>query len=343
VPEADPGSDREKVNFSNPARLLLLAPVLLGMSAWGAAALWFDGPASRPLAGLLAAAFLAASLAILIWVRPFRRALADFALLFALVLLWWICIPPRQDRDWDPAVARPASARIEGDRVTISNVRNFAYRGSDQDFEARWEERSYDLSKLRGADLFLSYWGSPWIAHTIMSWDFGDDGHLAISIETRKEKGEAYSAVRGFFRQFELYYVVADERDLIGVRTGPRAEETYLYRLRIPTEFARAVLLRYLAEINRLALRPRWYNAFTHNCTTAIRYHIREVSQGNPWSWRILVNGKLDEMIYERGTIDTSLPFAELRARSFISEKAKAAAGSADFSERIRAGLPGER
>jgi hypothetical protein len=211
------------------------------------------------------------------------------------------------------------------------------------DYEERWEERRYDLSKLRGVDLFLSYWGSPWIAHTIMSWEFEGAPPLAISIETRKEQGEAYSAVLGFFRQFELYYVVADERDLVGLRTHHRGEDVYLYRLRAPVEVARAVLLDYLEEINRLAEKPRWYNAATHNCTTGIRHHIHHVTAGNPWNWRILVNGRLDELGYRRGTIDTSLPFAELRARSNVVARARAGGLDADFSARIREGLPGTR
>jgi hypothetical protein len=184
---------------------------------------------------------------------------------------------------------------------------------------------------------------SPWIAHTIVSWDFDDGQHLAISIETRKEVGEAYSAVLGFFRQFELYYVVSDERDVVGIRTNHRGEDAYLYRLRTPVETARSVLLDYIEEINRIAETPEWYNAATHNCTTAIRQHVQHVSAARPWDWRILLNGRIDQLGYERGSIDTSLPFEELRRKSDVTERAKAAGNSADFSQKIREGLPGER
>jgi hypothetical protein len=176
-----------------------------------------------------------------------------------------------------------------------------------------------------------------------MSWEFEDGQQLAISIETRKENGESYSAVRGFFRQYELYYVVADERDVVRLRTNYRGEQVYLYRFRAPAELARAVLLDYLEEVNRLAERPEWYNALTHNCTTTIRHHVQNVAPRNPFSWKILVNGYIDELGYSRGTIDTSLPFAELRARSNITEAAKAADQDPDFSARIRKGLPGDR
>ncbi|MDH3638962.1 MAG: DUF4105 domain-containing protein, partial [Gammaproteobacteria bacterium] len=219
-------------------------------------------------------------------------------------------------------------------------VRNFDYRSAD-DYTERWETRSYDLSRLRGADMFLSSWSSPWIAHTIASWDFGNGNHLAISIETRKEKNEQYSALRGFFRQFELHYVVADERDVVRLRSNYRGETVRLYRLKIPPDIARAVLLDYIEELNRLAETPRWYNALTHNCTTMIRHHVQQVAPGNPFDWRILVNGRLDELGYERGNIDTSLPFEELRRRSEITASARAADADPDFSVRIREGLPG--
>lgn len=321
-------------------RFLLLVPLLLASTGWACTALWYDGPASRTLSGVLAAGFALAAIGLLAGVRPFRRGLAAFAVLFLAVLLWWLSIEPRNERDWDPAVSRPAKATIEGNRLTIRNVRNFDYAAED-DYTEQWEDRTYDLSALRGVDLFLSYWGSPWIAHTIASWEFGDGQHLAISIETRKEKHESYSAVRGFFRQFELYYVVADERDVIRVRTNYRGEDVYLYRLRASPERARALLLDYLDEVNRLANEPKWYNALTQNCTTTIRRHVQHVAPGNPWNWRILVNGRIDELGYLRETIDTSLPFDELRQRSAIGDEAKAADGDPNFSKRIREGLPG--
>jgi hypothetical protein len=311
----------------------------IGGLLWGAAALWVDGPARRWLAALMAATFVLGGATVLIAVRPWWRALVLTAGLVAAVALWWSRISPRNDRDWMPDVARLPSATIDGDRVTIRNLRDFDYR-SETDFTERWETRTYDLSQLRGADMFFSFWGPTFIAHTIASWEFADGQHLAISIETRKENGETYSAVRGFFRQYELYYVVADERDVIGVRTNHRGERVYLYRVRLPIERSRAALVDYLAEVNRLAAEPRWYNALTHNCTTTIREHARRVGPVQPWSWQILANGYLDRLWYDRGVLDTTLPFDELKARSDITERAKRADGAADFSARIRAGLP---
>jgi hypothetical protein len=317
----------------------LLGLGLLAVLAWGAAALWFDGPAWRPAAGALAAGYLAGSLALLAAVRPCRRGLALTAGLFGGVLAWWLAIPPSNDRDWQPDVARTATAEIEGDRVRLRNLRDFRYR-SETDYDERWEERSYDLSRLRGLDLFVSDWGAPGIVHTIMSFEFEDSPPLAISIETRKERGESYSALRGFFRQYELYFVVADERDVIRLRTDFRGERVHLYRLNPPPERVRALLLAYLGEVNRLAARPRWYNALTHNCTTTIRLLVLRAGVRNPWNWRLLVNRHAPELLYLRGTVNTERPFAELERRSDVTERARSAGDAPDFSRRLREGLP---
>ena len=265
-----------------------------------------------------------------------------FRSLLAALVGWWLSISPSNERDWLPEVAYAPTVQFDGDRVTIRNVRNFHYR-SETDYDARWDERSYDLSKLRGMDMFLSYWGSPHIAHTIASWEFEDGQHLAISIETRKEQGESYSAVIGFFRQFELYYVVADEQDLVRLRTDHRGEDVYLYRLRMSTDQAREVLVDYLEVANRLAEEPEWYNALTHNCTTTIRLHMQHVGIRNPLRWQLLANGHIDELGYARGQIDTSLPFEELRERSTITSVARALEPDEDYSEGIRRGLPDPR
>jgi len=316
--------------------LVLYLAVLLA-SVWACAALWIDGPAARSLAGLLVAGYVALTAVVLIRFRPIRRSSLISVLPFAVVLGWWLTIEPSNDRQWQAEVARLASARIEGDIVHIENVRNFEHR-SPTDVTERWETRTYDLSKIRGVDIFLSRWGPPLIAHTFVSWDFEDGPPLTVSIETRKEVGESYSAVRGFFRQFELYYVVSTEEDIAGVRTHVRGEDVYLYRLRGTPEEARLLLLDYLKTLNALYEKPAWYNAIEHNCTTSIRQHAQRVVP-SPWDWRVLVNGYLDEAGYEHGTVNNTMPFEELRRLSHINARAKAV-GPAEYSERIRVGLP---
>jgi hypothetical protein len=268
-----------------------------------------------------------------------RIALAAVLALLALTFAWWHSLHPSNARDWQPDVARQATAEIQGDRVRMKNVRDFRYR-SLTDFDERWEERQFDLIKLDGLDIFFSHWGSPRIAHTIMSWAFADGQHLAISIETRKKKGQRYSALAGFFRQYELIYVAADERDVIGLRTNYRDEDVYLYRLRVTQPAARVLLLNYLEAMNGLTREPRWYNALATNCTTAIRQRVIHAGGKVPLSWKLFANGYLPELLYDRGSLDASLPFAELKALSRVNERARAAGEGEDFSARIRAGLP---
>jgi hypothetical protein len=322
-------------------KLALSIPMLVVLTIWSVGCLWVDGPESRGLAGFLAGVFVTTALAVAIAARPIWRMWAAFAVIFFIVQFWWLGLEASNDREWLPDVAQLPVASFEGDILTLENVRNFHYR-SDTDFDEIWETREYDLSKIRGVDLYLSYWGSPMIAHTIASWEFEDGQHLAISIETRKEVGESYSAILGFFRQYELYYVAADERDVIGVRASHRGEDLYLYRLQTPAPLARAVLEDYLRSMNELAEEATWYNALTTNCTTTIRRHTQHVAPKNPFSWKILVNGYIDELGYDRGTIDTSLPFEELRRKSNITEKVRAAGTRPDFSRLIREGLPGK-
>jgi hypothetical protein len=326
------------------AAFVIRLPLALGavfVGAFAAMALWLKLPAVGIVRGGTAAIVLVLAIAAATAIARARDWLHFVGFVVAMlgVGVWWSTLQPSNDRDWLPDVTRPPTAAFHGDIVTIHNIRNFDYR-TETDYDERWETRSYDLSKLTGVDLFLSHWSSPAIAHTIVSWEFSDRLPLAISIETRKEKGESYSSVRGFFRDYELYYVVADERDLVRLRTNYRGEQVYLYRVKMPIDVARALLVDYLEEATRLAVHPRWYNAATHNCTTAIRKHLMHVAARNPFDWRIIVNGYLDELMYERGTIYTGMPFAELKERSDITARAKAADQDPAFSERIREGIP---
>jgi hypothetical protein len=265
-----------------------------------------------------------------------------FLAAFAVVLAWWLFMPPSNTRNWQPDVAVLPWADMQGTRVTIHNIRNCDYR-SETDYTVRHYDRTFELAKLKSLDLFLVYWGSPYIAHTMLSFGFEGDGFVCFSIETRKEVGEAYSTIKGFFRQYELTYVVADERDLIGLRTNYRGEQVYLYRLNASPDFIRKVFLDYLREVNSLKDRPEWYNALTGNCTTGIRVHTAPYNPNARLDWRIIVNGYIDEMLYERKAIDTSLPFPELKKRSLINDRAKGLDKTPDFSKLIRVGLPGKQ
>jgi hypothetical protein len=310
-------------------------------TAWAAGALYFDLPIPwlrAPLA-LIYALMTAGGL---LFMKGWSRALGVVVLGFVIVLVWWLTIKPTGDRAWQPDVARRARADIRGDNVTLHDVRNCDYR-SETDYTPRWETRVVHLSKLTGVDLAITYWGSPWIAHPIASFQFSDSSPVAISIEARKAAGQGYSVIAGLYRQYELIYIAADERDVIRLRTNYRqGEDVYLYRIAISPEHARGLFLAYLDRLNRLHERPEFYNQIVDNCTTNIRLANIEAKQGKvpPWNWRVLLNGKGDELLCERGLINRSLPFATLKEQSLINKRAQAAGASADFSQLIRVGLP---
>jgi hypothetical protein len=319
-------------------KLILAIPVASIAIAWAFGAVWFDAPFGA--GNWVAAVLLAITLVVvLLFVRPFGRKLGIFGVLFAGVLIWWLTLSPTNDGDWQPDVAQKAWADIQGDEVTLHNVRNCDYR-TDTDYTPHWETRTVRLSQITGIDLAIDYWGSPWIAHPIASFQFAEAPPLCFSIETRRKVGQAYSTIGGLYRQFELIYIVADERDVIRVRTNYRKEDIYLYRTTVSPAQARERFLEYIRSLNSLRNKPRWYNAITTNCTTSIRTQ-HPANERVPWDWRILLNGKGDELLYERHVIVTSgLPFAELKTRSLIDTRARAANDSPDFSKLIREGLP---
>ena len=319
--------------------LLIVFAGIVGalLIAWAAGALYFDLPALS--AFRLIASITWAAGAIALGIFGGARGGVMILLGFGAILAWWLTLRPAQDQDWQPQVATLAYASREGDRLTVHNVRNFEYR-SATDFTPRYDTGIFYLPNLRALDLFINYWGSPYMAHPILSFDFGPQGHLCFSIEIRPKQGQSYSTLGGLYRQFELIYIPADERDVVRLRTNYKHEDIYLYRLALSPEEIQTRLMEYLSRLNELHNHAAWYNAVTANCTTSIRaQHAR--SEQPPWDWRMLVNGFADQMLYERHALAGNLPFAELRTRALINKRAQEAGDAPDFSERIRAGLPG--
>jgi Domain of unknown function (DUF4105) len=320
--------------------LTIATLIAIAITVWAIAALYFDLPSAslrKPVAAVYLVGISAAAL--------LYRRVAFLILLagFVIVLAWWLSLKPSNNANWQADVAETAWAEVDGNRVAIHNVRNCDYK-AEFDYHCNWETRTFDLSKLRGLDIALTYWGSPWIAHPIITFDFGDDGHVPISIETRKVVGKGYSAILGFFRQYELIYIVSDERDLIRLRTNYRTgEEVYLFHTVATPQQARGLFLQYLDRINELHKTPEWYNALTNNCTTniAVSEAAREGGR-TPWDWRILLNGHSDEMMYEHHQLATdSLSLKALKERVHINAAARQADQDPNFSAKIREGRPG--
>jgi hypothetical protein len=327
--------------IARAAGLLLLGLLMLLVSGWGLLAMRYWDHASPVLRNMLGVAWALACVVLIVGfvLRRWRwRAFAAFTALFVLLLVAWNGIAPSNDRAWEPENAVLAYATIDGDHITLRNIRNFDYR-TDTDFTPAYYDRTFDLRELDAVDLYSVYWMGPAIAHVFVSFGFKDGSHVAFSIETRREKGQSYSSIAGFFRQFTLYYAVGDERDIVRVRTNYRhdpPERIYLYRIRVSEAMTRRLFLEYLHRINELAQHAEWYNTLTSNCTTSIWVLTRINPEHVPFSWKILLSGYVPEYLYERGKLDTSVPFAELQRRAYINPRAQAADQAPDFSQRIR-------
>jgi Domain of unknown function (DUF4105) len=316
--------------------------ILALVTLWAATALYVDFRVAAwrfPVALI----YVLGIIVILLIAKPYLEAAALCFAGFCIVLTWWLNLRPSNDGDWQANVSRTASVDINGDRVTIHNLRNCDYR-TETDYTNDWSDRTVYLSQLRSLDFFFTNWGPKWIGHPILSFQFGDNDHIAFSIEVRYKVGQSYSEILGFFRQYELIFVVADERDVIRLRTNYRkGEQVFMYRTTTSPMRARGVFVTYADYLNKLRDHPEWYNALTRNCTTTLDRQIAaNLENPRPRTYRHILNGKLDELLYDCGRLVTAgLPFPELRQREHINAAARAANQSPDFSAQIRVGRIG--
>lgn len=319
-------------------RLLLTLLVMVPATLWGTAAIWHRMPDARNGITMLFLAMMVMA-TVMFWRRRPVAMLLILVPIWMVLLGWWATILPLPDRNWQPDVARVATARVDGDTLTVTNVRNFDWR-SDTDFDQRWETRQYRLSALRGADLFLSYWAGESVAHAIISFDFGTSDPLAMSIEIRREKGEAFSTTAGFFKSYELIAIAADERDIVKVRSTVRGEDVRLFRLDIERATARGLLNEYIALVNDLAATPRWYHTLTANCTTVIFGMARRLDPRIRLDWRVLLPGKLPSFLRDNDFVSRDVPLESLVAAGRIGPRAAGPPPDPAFAMRIRQGVP---
>ena len=316
--------------------------VLAILTLWAIAALYVDCRISA-LRIPVALIYLLGAITVFVRFRRTRWAAVLYLLGFCIVLTWWFTLKPSNVGNWQPNVERTAWVEITGDRVTIHNLRNCNYR-TETEYSDCWGDRTVYLSQIRAADMFLTNWGIPFVSHPIMSFQFGDNEHIAFSIEARYKVGQDYSTVLGCFRQYELIFVTADERDVIRLRTNYRkGEEVFMYRFQAVPEVARAMFLSYVNYLNTLKDHPEWYNEVTRNCTTTMDSRLgAELHNQQPWNYRVLLNGTLDKLLYDRGRVVTGgLPFPVLKEREHINAAARGVNQSADFSALVRAGRVG--
>lgn len=325
---------------------LLLTLVILGAATWGAGLLLFRLSGTAAMVGAIGFGLAALAGLVGVWTSDARLPLG-FATVFVGLISWWSSFQPSHERDWIPELARLPSIARAGEMLTVSNLRDFRWR-TEEDYDQRWEKRHYNLAAITGADAFLTYWSGEAIAHLMISFTFSDSVPLTISIEVRREKGEDWSALAGFFRSYEMAYVAADERDIVGLRTHARREDARLFRLSASATQARDLLVAYIADINDLAAKPRWYNTLTTNCTTVVYHLVGSVAPGWTFSLpldpRVLLSGYLPGYLQQIGAIRQDIPLEELVRRARIGDHARTLSlDDPQFSAKIREGVPAGR
>lgn len=321
---------------------LLLGITIVLVASWGALALWIRAPLARGPRALLTLAWMLltlSALAALAW-PSWRPAGYGFATATLALLIWWLGIRASNDRAWIPEVARQTYGEVDGNRVTLHNVRNFHWR-TRTDFTPRWETRHYALNELQSVDVALSYWGRPAIAHALVSFGFGDDRYVVFSVEIRRKEGDRFSEIGGFFKQYELSLIASTEEDSLRVRTNVREEDSYLYRVHMPPDNARSLFLAYVASANRLRDSPRFYHTLTANCTTIVFQMARRIVPGLPLDYRQLASGYLPEYFYDLGVLQGAQSAAEYRRLGRYTDRARAHGNAPGFSRVVRQGVPG--
>lgn len=318
-----------------------LVLLLAGLSVWGGLALWFRLPlpeVARMIAGsgfaLLGLSTIAAQFG-----KHQTRSLAIYAFAFTVVFIWWASIKPPVDGNWSPEVARQVTGVIDGDILTLTNMREFEWRSEDAKSEI-WTTKTYDLSTIRSTDMFMSYWAGPEMAHMIMSFGFEDGEYLAWSVEVRRQVAHKFSPIEDFFKTNTLAIVASTEQDVIGVRSNVRGQDVRLFRLNTPPNLARHLIEEFVRDANALAQQPEFFNSLTTNCTTTVAKMLKAIDINVPFDWRLIANGYLPDMIYEHGALDTRVPLAQLRELGAIAPRAKAAGLTDGFSAAIRQGVP---
>ncbi|MBZ9604511.1 Lnb N-terminal periplasmic domain-containing protein [Phyllobacterium chamaecytisi] len=317
--------------------IILIILTLIGF-LWGGFALWYQLPFG--IAGNIGCLLLWAAIAFsVLWLELKGRAWRALIVLVPVMVglgYWWSTITPSLNRIWADDVAQTVTGSLNGNYVTLSNIRNFEWR-TPADYTPRWEVRTYDLQDLESVDLFLSYWSNPAIAHTLVSFGFNNGDHVVFSAEIRKERHETFSEIGGFFKEFELAMIAADERDIIRLRTNIRKEDVYRYRINLKPEMRQALFLSYIDNANHLATTAKFYNTITANCTTVIFDMVRAITPELPLDYRVILSGYLPGYLYDIGAIDRHGPLDETIRAASINQRAQDAGSDMDFSAKIRA------
>lgn len=321
--------------------LIFIFCVIAGLllHGWAALALYYCSFPS--FAALRVSAAIFYLFTVILFIRLSQKHMRAFLLSllgFVVVVIWFSAIQPKAGGHYPSELTMPF-AEFKGDRVTIYNVRHCTYR-TKEDFDVHYETRTYDLNDLKTLDVMVNYWGMKTVAHTFLAFGFSDGKYLDVSVEIRPEIGKAYDMLQGFFKQYHLIYIWADERDLIGLRTNYKKEEVYLYRLNFSSDNTRKMFVSMLESTNAIYKKPQFYNTLTHSCTNTLVNNAMaaKIMKVPLWKRRFLT-GDVDKRMYNEGLLDQSVPFLQLRQQANIDVRAQEAGQDPHFSQKIRTHL----
>ena len=306
-------------------------------SIWLCLALWYQQPFCNIFSRVIIAIWVLFALSLIGFyinghIVSRRTDILLYGFVFACALLWYFSLEARQDRDWNPEVAKQLHYEKQGDMVTLHNVRNFNWR-SNEDYDIHWESRTVDLNKITGLNVIASYWMGPKIAHTLVSFDFADQEPLVFSIEIRKEKNEEFSAFGGFFRKYELSLIASDEKDLIYTRSNIRNEQVYLFPVKMPVAERKALFIEYLNKADELHDEAKWYNTLTSNCTTLVFDMVQAINTRQlPKDYRLFASGYLPNYLYDLKAINQNYSLKEWYRLAHINPRTEQYAQQKDQS-----------
>lgn len=319
-------------------------------SVWFCLAIWVQQPLGKIFSYFIIIAWTIFALSILgiyfkrkFWSRNKDRLI--YLITFVFSLIWYFNIPAKQDRQWSADVSRIFNYEKQGNIVTIHNIRNFNWHTETQ-FDEHWDSRTFNLDHITGVNIITSYWMGPEIAHTLVSFNFSDQRPLAFSLETRKEKTESFSAIGGFFRQFELSLLAADEKDIIYTRSNVRGEQVYFFPVQMPKAEAKALFVKYLVKTDQLAQKPEWYNTLSSNCTTLVFDMVQAISPKKlPLDYRLIASGYLPNYLYDLGALEHQWTMKQWYEKAHLNPRTALYAhfkyqNSPNYSKVVRYGLP---
>jgi len=313
----------------------------IAFALWSIPAVYFLNIFNNESYDLILMGFYIALLLLLFFIPRYTIHCRIFRFsLFLIILIAWQQITPTHDKPWADSVSQLPSVTLQDKIIHIQNIRDFIYQ-SETDYTINYIDKTYQLSDLTELDYILSFWdNNEAIAHTMFSFGFKNNEHLVISVEVRHKKGEEYGGFAGLYKQFELIYVLATERDIIQLRTNFRQEEVYRYPINLPQEIIQTLFNTVITRVSNIHETPEFYNTLSQNCFTSLAADFWNLGKNKArFDYRMLANGYSDEMLYERGRLESKLSFADTKKKSHINHHIKPNTYNPYYSQQIRASI----